>query len=182
METRFLTSASDLRRMISACPTCFKAILYGKHIISNAELPHIRLPMNKKAVFICNTTQFNAANPMKIGHWFLLFRLSSNSRSVYLCDSQMMASTIKSVMTNINSFCRNNNLTLVILNLPCQIDSSFKCGLLVSYFLQLVTHSKINHILALQALFGTNSVKTNEILALKQVQKHFKFKLSQFRS
>ena len=180
MERRFLTSSTDLRKMISACPKCFHTINYGRNIVSHASLPQIRLPINKTSAIICNTAQFKTTYPIEIGHWFLLFRPKSNIKCVYLCDSLQLSSTIPFVMKNIKLFCNRNNLKLVVLSLKSQIRSSMKCGIIVSFFLQLATHSTVDHILALQTLFKTNSIKTNEILAVKRAQKHLKFQLTQF--
>ena len=180
MEQRFLTSSTDLKKIISACPKCFKTIHHGKNIVSHTNLPQLKLPINTTTAIICNTAEFKTTYPIEIGHWFLLFRPKSNIKCLYLCDSLELSTTMPIVMKNIKLFCSRNNLKLVILSLKSQLRSSMKCGIIVSFFLQLATHSSINHILALQTLFKTNSVKTNEILALKRAQAHLKFKLSQF--
>ena len=167
---KHLTNGNDLRTLMKSCRRCSKSIEFGQHIISHKQLPFIRLKQKQTAF-----TFISCSMPGEIGHWANIFVTKNNV--ALLCDGLNYVQTRPDIMSNVKSFCSNNNLQLNCLDLRCQLEKSSICGYVTMYMVYAFSHFTLKQFLSLEKLFKRNSIRTNEKLILNCVQQHFKFKL-----
>lgn len=171
---RYLTTADDLKKIISSCKRCSLATRNGNNIISNKELAHLKITKKYSSpiIFICNT----ADDFDTIGHWFTIV-INTRNKLAYLCDGLNYVQTRKDVLKNIHQFCKINKLNFINLKTKCQQNRSNICGYISVFFTAKYVHLTSRNFLQLTSILNRHSVASNESLILQFVQKHFKFKI-----
>ena len=170
--SKLMTSGIDLEKIISSCKKCSKLIKKGKNIICHSQLRTTNLEYNKTPYgFIINTSN----DPSIFGHWFSL--MISSKKDAFFCDGLDYVKKLPDVMTNVYYFCQRNGLNLKIMSIRCQENKSSSCGFISLYFLAKFSTLSIQRFIKLPNLFKKNSIKTNELSALRYVKYHYKLNL-----
>lgn len=170
---RLLTNGNDLNSLMKTCKTCSRVTGYGKNIVCHTQLPYMNNFNQKQknnTLLICNT----ANQLFTVGHWFVLI---IRYNKVYMCDGLGYVITRQDVMDNVTKFCRINNFHFVDLKTRCQLKNSEICGFVAIFFVGKYTTISFGKFCQILSLFRRNSIKSNELLVMKFVQKHFRFQL-----
>lgn len=167
-----ITSTTDLQIILSNCKECQKVTLEGKLILPHSQLPNIELKKLGKKVKYCLTVNSRLQG---IGHWFTIIT-NNHTKKAFLLNGLRTVHLNKKIKSNINLFCKKNNLKLVDLSFPYQRKESLNCGYLAMYMVYKTHSTNTKEFLAFRKMMLNNNDKTNEIYMIKEMKKHFKLK------
>ena len=169
-EKRYLTTGNDIQNALSRCKQCYSMTNQGKYVLFHTQLPHITIAKKKKKLgFIINTEE----NSNFLGHWFTI--LVYSGKVAVLADSLCMVEKEKpQVMANIQLFCKQNHLSFMSISHQIQQKHSLSCGFLALHWIASASKLTLHALMSLKQVLVKHSVRTNEKIALKFAQKHFK--------
>ena len=168
-ESQFVTSETDIRRLLRSCAKCASLTKDATLIITHTELPDLTLDKigSRKYSIIINSE----SDSRKLGHWFTL--LVFPNRRAILCDSLNRIFEHKHIRDSLKTFCAYNNLTLHNLGFHCQHASSKKCGYITLFFTAKTSILTYFQFMKLIRALNRGSVRSRENYIITFVAKHY---------
>ena len=169
-----ITTDEQIIMLLRSCNHCSKLTGNSSHVISHTELSNFILPNNKRKKwgFVVNSQHYGSGS---IGHWVTILIFD---RICLVYDGLCKIQKNDNVMRNIKSFCKLNNLTYKNGNFRFQLQNSFSCGWLATYFIAKASVLSQYAFLKMITFLRRFSLKSREKIILKFVFRHFKINKS----
>lgn len=168
---QWITTDKQLKKVLKKCNNCWKLTNEGLLIFPYDNIENIKLK-HRKSTFILNTNAISNINE-SVGHWISL-HIDLKIKSAVLFDS---LNNIKSnhpvVYAYLRTYCKNKNITLNVLKLQTQQNSSVTCGMHSVWFTHKSHKYNMDSLLKLSRVLSAYKVETREKYVLNAVDSLF---------
>ena len=179
--TRYITSAHQLKTLLMKCKYCSKLTMKGELITSSNSLNQLSLPSTpqRKYLVIVHVTPendfFSSTSKKNSGHWLALACYMTQGKCL-IFDPSNAFKQWTTITQSIHEFCIRNRLTEIDFATQCQNEESYVCGEQCLAICAKVHSCNLRQILDLRALLRKYSINSIEHKLVTFSEDHFRTK------